>query len=54
MYGLTPFSQVMDVDDSFYDTLKATGCYEELPTDISKADLKRLLPMWIASTPIHG
>lgn len=43
MYGLTPFSQVMDVDDSFYDTLKATGCYEELPTDISKADLKKVV-----------
>lgn len=43
MYGLTPFSQVMDVDDSFYDKLKATGCYEELPTDITKEELKKVV-----------
>lgn len=43
MYGLTPFSQVMNVKDSFYDDLKATGHYVELATDISKDDLKKVV-----------
>ena len=43
MYGLTPFSQVMAVGKGFYDDLRKTGCYEELPTDISKDELKKIV-----------
>ena len=43
MYGLTPFGQVMNVGDDFYAGLKQTGHYTELPTDISKADLKKIV-----------
>lgn len=43
MYGLTPFSQVMNVTDDFYEGLKKTGHYIELPTDISQADLKKVV-----------
>ena len=43
MYGLTPFSQVMGVGDEFYEGLKATGHYEELPDNISKEDLKKVV-----------
>lgn len=43
MYGLTPFGQVMAVDDSFYEGLKATGHYVELPSDISKDELKKVV-----------
>lgn len=43
MYGLTPFSQVMAVGDEFYDELKQTGHYVEVPTDISQADLKKIV-----------
>lgn len=43
MYGLTPFSQVTNVPADFYDTLTATGHYKELPTDISKEDLKKVV-----------
>lgn len=43
MYGLTPFSQVMAVGQDFYDGLKQTGHYIELPTDISKDELKKVV-----------
>lgn len=43
MYGLTPFKQVMAVGDDFYDGLKKTGKYIELPTDISKEELKKVV-----------
>jgi ornithine carbamoyltransferase len=43
MYGLTPFSQVMAIGQDFYDDLKKTGHYVELPTDISKAELKKVV-----------
>ncbi len=42
MYGLTPISQVMAVGDAFYDTLKQTGHYIELPADISPEELKKI------------
>ncbi len=41
MYGLTPFSQVMNVDDTFYTNLEKTGRYIELDPHISKDDLKK-------------
>lgn len=43
LYGLTPFSQVMAIGDTFYDDLKQTGHYVELPTDISKDELKKVV-----------
>ena len=43
MYGLTPFSQVMAVGEEFYDDLKKTGRYVELPADISKDELKKIV-----------
>ncbi|MCI1822021.1 MAG: ornithine carbamoyltransferase [Megasphaera sp.] len=43
MYGLTPFSQAMDVDDDFYAALKRTGHYHELPVDINKSKLKQVM-----------
>ena len=43
MYGLTPFSQVMAVGQDFYDDLKKTGYYIELPTDISQDELKKVV-----------
>lgn len=43
MYGLTPFSQVMDMDKTFYTDLKATGHYIELPTDISREKLREIV-----------
>lgn len=43
MYGLTPFSQVTNVPADFYDKLTATGHYKELPTDISKEEMKKVV-----------
>jgi len=43
MYGLTPFSQDMDVDDEFYASLKRTGHYHELPANINKNELKQVI-----------
>lgn len=43
MYGLTPFSQVMAVGQDFYDGLKKQGNYIEVPTDISKEELKKVV-----------
>jgi len=43
IYGLTPFSQVMAVDDSFYAALKETGHYIEVPANIQQTALKEIV-----------
>lgn len=43
MYGLTPFSQVMNVPEDYYDELKATGHYTELPPGMEPAELKKIV-----------
>lgn len=43
VYGLTPLTNVMGVDDSFYEEMKATGHYVEVAVDASREVVKDIV-----------
>lgn len=43
VYGLTPLTNVMGVDDTFYEEMKATGHYIEVAADTSREAVKEIV-----------
>lgn len=43
VYGLTPLTNVMGVDDAFYEEMKATGHYIEVAADTSREAVKEIV-----------
>lgn len=41
VYGVTPITNEMAVDDNFYKEKLESGCYVELPSNMSKEELKK-------------